>query len=136
MSINGLITTKLKSIKTENGLVLHGIRSIDKHYDGFGEAYFSIIKGNAINAWKMHQLVPAGIVRFNFIDARKDSLTYMNRVEITVSQDNYRGITVPPNIIFGFRGLSTNDNIVTNIASMAHQDTECLKIDFNEYEFI
>ena len=142
MKIDGLKTTKLNMFKTKNGSVLHGIRSTDSHYSEFGEVYFSIINHNTINAWKKHQrmtlnlLVPSGEVRFNFIDSRKNSPTYMNRIAITLSKENYVCITVPPNIIFGFKGLSEKENIVTNIASIIHENEECLNIDINKYEFI
>jgi dTDP-4-dehydrorhamnose 3,5-epimerase len=80
-------------------------------------------------------VVPTGVVRFNFIDLREQSDTYKERVEITLSIDNYLRITVPPKILFGFKGLGDGSNIVANIADMVHTDEECTNIDINKYEF-
>ena len=139
--IKGLLLTKLVAFPSKEGAVCHGIKSSDPGYVGFGELYFSFVENNTIKAWKLHQkmtlnlVVPTGVVRFNFIDLREQSDTYKERVEITLSIDNYLRITVPPKILFGFKGLGDGSNIVANIADMVHADEECINININKYEF-
>ena len=53
----------------------------------------------------LNLIVPIGKIIFNFIDMRETSQTYNKRDIIIMSRDNYFRLTVPPNIIFAFRGL-------------------------------
>lgn len=82
----------------------------------------------------LNLIVPFGSVRFNFIQLNSEGLID-KRMEITVSHDNYCRVTVPPNIIFGFKGVGKDSSIVANIADITHSDDEVKKIDINEFEF-
>lgn len=44
MNISNITSKKLKIIEIDNGDVLHGIRSSEKDFSSFGEAYFSKIE--------------------------------------------------------------------------------------------
>ena len=44
MSLNSIILNKLNNIEVEGGNVIHLIKSSDKNFHEFGEAYFSIVK--------------------------------------------------------------------------------------------
>ena len=139
--IEGLILTKLTTFPSEKGSVYQSLRVNDKGYVGFGESYFSFIKYKAIKAWKYHKdmtlnlTVLIGVIRFNFIDLRESSATYKDRFEITLSKENYQRITVPPMILFGFKGLEKGSNIISNITDMMHDDEECVNISIEKYEF-
>lgn len=140
--ITGIKITKIKNITTPNGSVLHALRYSDNDLDTYAETYFSLIKKDKINGWKMHKemtlnlIVPVGEVRFNFIDTRLNSATKNERMELTLSRENYFRITVPPLIIFAFKGLSSGDNLVTNISNLEHNDDECVQIALEKYKFI
>ena len=138
--IEGLIITDLQKFSNENGFVYHGMRKTDLGYDGFEEIYFSYIKPGSLKAWKMHKkmtlnlVVPVGDVRFNFIEV--DNKSNINeRYEITIGTSNYSRITVPPGIVFGFKGMSDSINIVTNISNLIHDDNECENFDKKDFEF-
>ena len=138
--IEEIVVTHLKRIHVHNGDVLHGMKKTDDGYSDFGEIYFSYILKDKIKAWKIHKkmtlnlIVPFGSMRFNFIQLNSEELID-KRMEITVSSDNYCRITVPPNIIFGFKGIGKHASIVANIADITHSDDEVKKIDINEFEF-
>ena len=83
----------------------------------------------------LNLVVPVGIVRFNFVDIREYSKTFGERLEITLSFDNYQRITVPPKVLFGFKGIGEDINMVSNITNMVHTDKECIDIDINKHEF-
>ena len=53
--LNKIIITSLSQIKVPGGDVFHSIKKNDSGYNGFGEAYFSFIKKNAIKGWKKHK---------------------------------------------------------------------------------
>lgn len=137
--IEGLIVTELKKFSNEKGSIYHGIRKSDQGYSGFEEIYFSFIKTDAIKAWKMHKkmtlnlVVPIGEVRFNFIELSDNEVK--NRFEITIGKSNYSRITVPPSIIFGFKGISKDINIVTNISNLTHDDEECITFNAESFQF-
>ena len=82
----------------------------------------------------LNLIVPSGSVRFNFIELDLKGLL-KNRMEITVSNKHYCRITVPPNIIFGFKGIGDAENIVANIADIEHNDEEVKKIDPGKFKF-
>ena len=68
--MDGVIVTSQKIISNPKGDILHALKAGDSGYDGFGEAYFSIVNKNEIKGWKKHNLmtlnilVPFGEVEF------------------------------------------------------------------------
>ena len=78
---NEPILTKNKIISVDGGNVLHGLKSTDVGYDGFGEAYFSLVDKDYIKAWKRHKemrlnlVVPIGRIRFVLFDDRNTAET-------------------------------------------------------------
>ena len=120
-----IIIKPLKRINIEEGDVLHALKSSDKEFHGFKEAYFSTIKENKIKAWKRHLLmtmnliIPIGRVQFNFYDNNQNLIK-----NIIVGEDNYCRITVPPMIWFGFKGLSSHTSYILNISDESHNPSE------------
>ena len=105
---------------------MHGLRSDDKLFNGFSEAYFSKIKFNAIKGWKLHKkvmnlIVPFGKVRFVLFDDR-NGLVPKENLNIS-SEKQYSRLTVPPNIWFAFMGMSRNDSDIKLIKYL-HDDNE------------
>ena len=128
--------TKLSEIETNNGNVMHIIKRNDETFKSFGEAYFSWIKKNTIKGWKKHKkmtmnlVVPVGTVKFVFFDP---NLLFSK--EITIGEDFYSRITVPPNLWFGFKGIGKNYNLVMNIASILHNPEEVDKLDLKKLNY-
>ena len=120
-----IIIKPLKKVNLEEGDVLHALKSTDKEFNSFGEAYFSSIKTQKIKAWKRHLkmtmnlIVPVGNVQFNFYDDQKDIL-----INTIIGEKNYSRITVPPMIWFGFKGLSSSTSYILNISDINHDPLE------------
>jgi dTDP-4-dehydrorhamnose 3,5-epimerase len=137
--INDVIITPLDTITTPNGDVLHAMKNDSKGFAGFGEAYFSEIQPKTIKAWKRHRkmilnlIVPAGKVKFVMFDDRK--MNDSEFFEVIISRENYCRLTIPPMIWFGFQGLSRNNSIVLNLASIAHDPEEVERKKFDEINF-
>ena len=129
-SIDGILLTPLNVINTSGGNVLHGMKVEDSGYSGFGEAYFSFVGTDVIKGWKRHHqmvlnlVVPVGIVRFVIYDDRKDSATFNNYQEVTLSKDNYQRLTVPPMVWMAFQGVGQQENMLLNVASIPHEPNE------------
>ncbi|KGG12039.1 MULTISPECIES: WxcM-like domain-containing protein [Prochlorococcus] len=116
---------QLRRIAVEGGDVLHILKSTDKQYKGFKEAYFSVIEQGRTKAWKRHLnmtmniVAPVGSVQFILYD--KDLKLILNTV---IGEKEYYLLTVPPGIWFGFRGLSKKDSYILNIANVLHDPNE------------
>lgn len=133
-----IIVEDLKIIKNVKGDILHVLKSNEKSFDGFGEAYFSSIKYMQIKAWKRHKMmtlnlvVPYGKVRFVCYDDRGPDPYFS---EFTMSKKNYKRITIPPMIWFGFQGLSKDYSLVLNLANVLHDPKEADNIEMEKIEF-
>ena len=138
--IDGITFTALDKIESDTGSVLHFIKNDDPGYIGFGEVYFSTVKKGAIKAWKMHKLmtlnlvVPVGEVFFVFVDQRKKSKTNGEIYKVRLSSNPYRRMTVPPGIWFGFMGLSSELNLLSNQADIVHDPNEVERKDLNAFQ--
>jgi dTDP-4-dehydrorhamnose 3,5-epimerase len=136
ISLDGIQLSSLATIPVEGGSVLHGIKVTDPEYTGFGEAYFSWIEPGFVKAWKRHKeitmnlIVPLGSVRFVFYDIERNCA----RVEI-IGEDDYRRITVPPGIWFGFQGMSSANSLVCNIANLNHVPDEVERVGVQDIVF-
>lgn len=130
----------LKFFSDSSGSVMHVMKSTDENFDEFGEVYFSTVLKGCIKAWKLHKkmvlnlVVPSGSVLFNFIDLREDSKTFNKKCKIILSQAPYQRLTVPPNIWFGFKGLSKDLNLICNVANITHNPNEVLRKNIDEID--
>ena len=130
--IKGLIKTELKVFDSPSGAVLHGIRANDESFKKFGEIYFSEIKKKKTKGWnlhtkyKCHLAVISGKVKFNFIDNRKNSKTYLKKDTVILSKKNYSILLVPPNIWFSFT-TENKVSLIVNMLNYPHSDIETKK---------
>ena len=129
-NIDGVLLTPLKVIDVPGGDVLHGMKSSDSGYSGFGEAYFSMVEPGAIKAWKRHRLmtmnliVPLGMVRFVIYDDRQNSVSHGKYWEVVLGVDHYCRLTVPPMVWMGFQGVDKHTSILLNMADIEHSPEE------------
>ena len=133
--IDGVKLTHLDIIEVEGGDVLHALKKTDSGYIHFGEAYFSKVKLKAIKAWKRHKkmtlnlICPVGEVKFVLVDDSEEEITFE---EYVLSNENYKRLTVPPGVWFGFQGLSINHSLVLNIADIIHDPEEVERKELKE----
>jgi dTDP-4-dehydrorhamnose 3,5-epimerase len=141
--IEDLILTPLPIVKVEGGDVMHAIKYKDEGVHGFGEVYFSNVDHGFIKAWKRHHkmilniVVPIGEIRFVIFDDRKESSSYGEFQQVTLSQDNYQRLTVPSMVWMGFQGIGKKVNLLMNFANILHDPTESdrKKIDQINYKW-
>ena len=133
--MDGVIITSLRRIHNSQGDVFHAMKRKDDGFNGFGEAYFSTINQGEIKGWKKHTkmtlnlVVPIGEIEFVVFDKRTN-----NSFSIRLSQDNYKRLTVSPNLWVAFRGLGKY-NMLLNIASIEHDPSEAININIDEIDF-
>ena len=123
--IDTIKKTKLKNIPLNDGNVLHGLKSNETSFAGFGEVYFSKINYNSIKSWKKHSImimnliVPLGEVKFVFYD--NENKTFREEI---IGEENYYRLTIPPNIWFGFQGLFNPYSLIMNVSNIEHDPKE------------
>jgi dTDP-4-dehydrorhamnose 3,5-epimerase len=133
--IDGVLITPLKRIADERGQVMHMLRADDKHFDRFGEIYFSMVYPNKIKGWHIHSVMTlnyalvTGTINLVLFDDRTDSITRGRIQELFLDQSNYCLVTVPPGIWNGFKGLGAEPSIVANCATHPHDPDEIRRID-------
>ena len=133
--MDGVILTPLKQIHHPKGDIYHAMKQSDEGFCGFGEAYFSTIAQGEIKGWKCHTqmvlnlVVPLGEIEFVLYNAdTKDFFC------VTLSQQNYKRLSVQPHIWMAFRGLGEH-NMLLNIASIEHNPAEALTKDLSEIDY-
>jgi len=118
----------VKIFPTDNGDVLHGMKKSADTFLGFGEVYFSEVLFRSIKAWKKHNemtmnlLVPIGEIKFVISDNVNSKNPKFE--EVTLSKENYKRLTIPPGMWFGFKGLSEAKSLLVNIADIEHNPKE------------
>ncbi len=136
--IEDLVVKPQKIIKNEKGNILHALKKDEEQFNGFGEAYFSLIKYNAIKAWRRHNkatmnlIVPFGKIKLVVLDDRKINTI---KQEIFISVDNYVRVTIPPKLWTGFIGLSKDTSIVLNVTDIQHDPEEKDTRDINHFDY-
>ena len=131
-----IIENDLKVIPVEGGDVKHFLKADENSFNGFGEAYFSFIKKGKIKGWKMHTkmtmnlVVPVGQVGFVFYNEQTSSFKVFK-----IGENNYKRLTVPPNIWFGFKGIGLYSNLVVNLSNIIHDPKESKKSELSKLIF-
>lgn len=133
--MDGVIVTPLKKIYHPKGNILHAIKKSDNVFEGFGEAYFSIISQGDIKGWKKHKkmtlnlVVPIGEIEFLIYDEKTKKF-----FNIIISQNNYQRLTVKAGLWMAFRGIG-NYNILFNLSNIEHDPDEAINIDLDKIEY-
>ncbi|MBS3067627.1 dTDP-4-dehydrorhamnose 3,5-epimerase family protein [Candidatus Micrarchaeota archaeon] len=133
--IEGIEIHQLKQIPDERGKVMHMLRKDDKHFEKFGEIYFSMVYPNVIKGWHLHErmtlnyTVVSGMIKLVVYDDRPKSRTKGEIDELFIGKDNYCLVKIPPNIWNGFKGIGVKPAIVANCATEPHDPEEIKRKD-------
>lgn len=126
MTIAGLQIVPLKVIPDDRGRVMHMLRSDAPHFSAFGEVYFSTVRRGIVKGWKRHHrmqmnlAVPVGRIRLVACDGRPESPTCGQVEDIFIGQDDYKLAVIAPGIWTAFQGISVEEALVANCASVLH----------------
>ena len=133
--IEGVKIIPLKRICDERGTIMHMLRNDDAHFEQFGEIYFSTVYPGAIKGWHIHHLmtlnyaVVTGSIKLVLYDARPDSKSHGELMELFLGDQNYSLVTVPPMVWNGFKGIGTIQAVVANCSSIPHSKEEIERLD-------
>ncbi|MHB8155154.1 MAG: dTDP-4-dehydrorhamnose 3,5-epimerase family protein [Candidatus Omnitrophota bacterium] len=132
--IKGVEVMPLKQIVDERGKIMHMLRNDAKHFEKFGEIYFSIIYPNAIKGWHLHKTmilnyaVVSGMIKLVLFDDRKNSPTKGEIMELFIGEDNYCLVKIPNGVWNGFKGIGVKAAIVANCATVPHDPDEIMRL--------
>lgn len=133
--MDGVKLTSLKKIYNPKGDIFHAMKKSEFGFCGFGEAYFSTIHKDEIKGWKSHTkmtlniIVPFGSIEFVIYDEVTKSF-----FNVTLSESNYKRLTVSPCLWMAFRGRSEN-NMLLNIASLEHDPAEAINKNLKDIDY-
>ena len=128
--LDGVNLTPLGKFADERGMLLHMMKNNFDVYDKFGEIYFSFINPGVVKGWKKHKemvqnfAVPVGTVKIVMFDGREASSTFGKILEVVLSQDNYKLLTIPSEIYYSFSTISDTPGMIANCASIVHDPEE------------
>ena len=128
--LEGVVVTPLRQIADARGKVMHMLRRDASVFTEFGEIYFSEANHGAVKGWNRHRrmglnyAVPRGRILLVLFDERSGSPTAGQIQEITLGDDNYNLVTIPPMLWTSFKGLSEAPALVANCATLAHDPDE------------
>lgn len=134
------MVTKLSKFEQEEGFVMHGIKVSDSNFNGFGEAYFSSVNFEKSKGWKLHErmtlnlIVPFGKIRFIIHDASDNSEIITPLIDITLGENNYSRLTIPPGYWVAFKGEGLKENILLNVADIEHDPNEAINKPLNFFK--
>jgi CDP-glucose 4,6-dehydratase len=139
--IHDVIITPLKKIVNQEGTVMHMLRKDNDFFKEFGEIYFSVVFPGAIKAWRMHKEMTVnlaavqGNMQLVMLDKRENSPTKGKIKEVTLGEENYCLITIPPGIAYGFRGTGNENVMLANCATQPHDDNEVIRIPLHDIAY-
>jgi dTDP-4-dehydrorhamnose 3,5-epimerase len=135
--MDGVILTPLKRIPSEKGDVLHGMKSTESTFCGFGEAYFTQIRPGYTKGWKRHNrmtlnlVVVHGKVKFVVYDEQE-----MCFEEIILSpESNFQRLTLAPGLWMAFHGMGDEVSTVMDIIPEPHDPTEADNVELSEIDY-
>lgn len=135
--MDGVTLTLLRRIPSEKGDVLHGMKSTESTFCGFGEAYFTQIRPGCTKGWKRHNrmtlnlVVVHGIVKFVIYDEQE-----MCFEEIILSpESNYQRLTLAPGLWMAFHGMGEVISTVMDIIPEPHDPSEADNLELSEIDY-
>lgn len=133
--IDGVLVRPLKRIPDERGMIMHMLRRDDPDFVEFGEIYFSLVYPGVVKAWHGHRAMTlnyacvSGMIKLVLYDAREGSPTKGEVQETFMGTDNYVRVTIPPEVINGFKGVGPSPALVANCSTLPHDPDEIYRID-------
>ena len=131
--IEGVLKTKLRTIQIETDYLRDIIKKNQLKNKKFGEIYISTISYKKIRAWKkqikitQNLVVPHGKVKITLVDDRKNSKTYKKKQIVTLTENPYFRLTIPPNIWYGFEGISRNFSMIVAVTDYLFNEKDVIR---------
>jgi len=110
----------LKVIPDERGRLMEIFRRDDNIFEKFGQVYVTTVKSNVVKAWHYHKKQTdnfcciSGKIRLGLYDARKNSPTFGKTMDMKLSLEEPKLVSIPANVYHGFKGIAKVESIIIN----------------------
>ena len=138
--IKGVKVKKLKVIPDERGRLMEILRRDDEVFKSFGQVYMTTAKPGVVKAWHYHKkqddnfTCVHGKMRLALYDARRNSPTYKEINEFTISLDDPMLVTIPKLIYHGFKCVSDCEAVVINTPTKPYNYKTPDELRLNPYD--
>lgn len=118
--IDGVIVKRLRVIPDERGFLIELLRSDEEAFKEFGQVYLTTCYPGVVKGWHYHKkqmdnfVCIKGMAKVVLYDRRKNSSTYGEVNEFFIGEQNYSRITIPPNVVHGFKSVSKEMTYIIN----------------------
>ncbi len=135
--IEGVRIKELKFIKDERGKLMEVLRRDDPFYTEFGQAYVTTARPGIVKAWHYHKVqddniaLLAGKIRFGLFDAREDSRTRGESMDLVVEEEAPVLIHIPKGVYHGFKCVGVAEAMVMNVPTEPynHESPDEFRVD-------
>lgn len=130
MPIDGIRTKTLKVIPDERGRLMEILRCDDELFVRFGQVYMTTVYPGVVKAWHWHRrqtdsiAVVKGMLKLVAYDNREGSPTRGQVQEFFIGDHNPMLVQIPPLLLHGFKGISTEETIVVNCCTQPYNPVE------------
>jgi dTDP-4-dehydrorhamnose 3,5-epimerase len=111
------------------------LKRTDRHFQAFGEIYFSTVYRGVVKGWHRHREMTLnyacvfGRIKLVLYDDREGSATRRELMELFLGPDDYSLVVIPPAIWNGFKGMSDPYAIVANCSTEPHDPSRSVRLD-------
>ncbi len=119
--IEGVKVRQLRVIPDERGYLMEMLRSDWEEFQKFGQVYVTAVYPGVVKGWHYHKkqtdhfVCIKGMAKVVLYDGREGSPTYGEINEFFIGELNPVLLTIPPGVIHGFKGISTDMTLIVNI---------------------
>jgi dTDP-4-dehydrorhamnose 3,5-epimerase len=119
--IEGAKTRKLRLIPDERGYLMEMFRSDWEEFEKFGQTYITAVYPGVVKGWHYHKnqtdhfICVRGMAKVALYDQREDSPTKGEVDEFFLGEQNPVMLTIPPGVLHGFKGISTEMTLIVNV---------------------
>lgn len=124
--INNVLIKDLTVHKDERGRLYEILRSDEKIFKKFGQAYITVCYPGWVKGWHYHKkqrdhfCVVCGKARIVLCDKRKESTTYNEINEFLVDSEKPQMLVIPEGVIHGFECASDKECHILNIPTKTY----------------
>ena len=124
--IEGVKTKRLKVLADERGMLMEMMRDDDEFFQKFGQVYLSVVYPGAVKGWHYHRrqtdhfVIVKGMAKVVLYDRREGSKTHGEVNEFFMGERNPILVTIPPNVLHGFKAVGGKEALLFNCPSEAY----------------
>jgi dTDP-4-dehydrorhamnose 3,5-epimerase len=128
--ITGVQTRVLRKICDERGYLMEMLRSDWPEFERVGQVYVTAVYPGAVKGWHYHRIQTDhfvclhGMAKVVLFDSRTDSPTHGLVNEFFMGDQNPMMLKIPPLVMHGFKGISSEMALIVNVPTELYQYSE------------